>query len=126
MTTETPPDWVLLEAAKRAGIKRSPAQMRAGQISKAAKPYFRALCDMIQQHEAFKQEVSKAMTYTKALYPTLPTDYDRFIIPKSDPLAEVLEAIGGDDAGYCDYNIYAALVRAGLEARGLEIRGKQQ
>ena len=52
MTTETPPeDWVLLEAAKRAGIKRSPAQMRAGQISKAAKPYFRALCDMIAKHE---------------------------------------------------------------------------
>ena len=51
MTTETPPDWVLLEAAKRAGIKRSPAQMRAGQISKAAKPYFRALCDMIQKYE---------------------------------------------------------------------------
>jgi len=46
--------------------------------------------------------------------------------PESDPLAEVLKEIGGDDEGYCDYNIYAALVRAGLEARGLEIRGKQQ
>ena len=44
--------------------------------------------------------------------------------PEPDPLAEVLEAIGGDDAGYCDYNTYAALVRAGLEARGLEIRVK--
>ncbi len=48
------------------------------------------------------------------------TDVDR----KDDPLAEVLEAIGGDDADYCDYNTYAALVRAALDARGLEIREK--
>ena len=49
--SDTPPDWVLIEAAKRAGIKRSPAQLRAGQIAKAAKPHFRALCDMIEKHE---------------------------------------------------------------------------
>lgn len=48
---QTPPDWVLLEAARRAGLKRSPAQLRAGQIAGAAKPYFRALCDMIERYE---------------------------------------------------------------------------
>lgn len=48
---QTPPDWVLVEAAKRAGLKRSPAQLRAGQIAGAAKPYFRALCDMIERYE---------------------------------------------------------------------------
>ena len=48
---QTPPDWVLIEAAKRAGLKRSPAQLRAGQIARSAKPYFRALCDMIELHE---------------------------------------------------------------------------
>lgn len=49
--TDTPPDWVLIEAAKRAGLNRTPAQLRAGQIANAAKPYFRALCDMILKHE---------------------------------------------------------------------------
>lgn len=48
---QTPPDWVLLEAAKRAGHKLSPAQMRAGQIAKAVRPYFDALCDMIERYE---------------------------------------------------------------------------
>lgn len=48
---QTPPDWVLIEAAKRAGLKRSPAQLRAGQIARSAKPYFRALCDMIERYE---------------------------------------------------------------------------
>lgn len=51
MSENTPPDWVLIEAAKRAGLKRSPAQLGAGQIAKAAKPYFRALCDMIERYE---------------------------------------------------------------------------
>jgi hypothetical protein len=79
-----------------------------------------ALCRAIERHEAFKQEVGKVMTYIKALYPTLPTDYDRFIIPKPkpDPLVEVLADIYG-----------ASLVnvedfRAALDARGLEIREK--
>ena len=49
---QTPPDWVLIEAAKRAGLKRSPAQLRAGQIAGAARPDFRALCDMIERCEA--------------------------------------------------------------------------
>jgi len=49
--TDTPPDWVLIEAAKRAGIHLTPAQYRAGLIAKAARPYFLALCDMIAKHE---------------------------------------------------------------------------
>jgi hypothetical protein len=79
-----------------------------------------ALCRAIEQHEAFKQEVSDAMTYIKALYPTLPTNYDRFIIPKAkpDPLAEMLEK---DFGGYMPD---ADDFRAALEARGLEIRSK--
>jgi hypothetical protein len=55
-------------------------------------PSFRALCRAIEQHEAFKKEVSDVMTYIKALYPTLPRNFDRFIIlkPKPDPLVDVL------------------------------------
>ena len=49
--TDTPEDWVLIEAAKRAGIHLTPAQFRAGLIAKAARPYFLALCDMIAKHE---------------------------------------------------------------------------
>lgn len=52
MTDEqTPPDWVLIEAAKRANHKLTPAQLRAGLIAKAARPYFDALCDMIWKYE---------------------------------------------------------------------------
>ena len=51
MSDIIPDDWVLLEAAKQAGIKRTPAQIRAGQMSKASKPVFRALCDMIAKYE---------------------------------------------------------------------------
>jgi hypothetical protein len=49
MTTETPPDWVLLEAAERGNIGDEP-------IEYLRKIYrhggtFRALCDMIAKHE---------------------------------------------------------------------------
>ena len=78
-----------------------------------------ALCRAIEQHEAFKQEVSDVMTYIKALYPTLPRNFNRFIIPKSkpDPLADVLKDFGGFMPDAEDF-------RAALEARGLEIRSK--
>ena len=77
------------------------------------------LAEAIEQREAFKQEVSGAMTYIKALYPTLPTNYDRFIIPapKPDPLVDVLKDFGGFMPDADDF-------RAALEARGLEIREK--
>jgi len=80
-----------------------------------------ALCRAIEQHEAFKQEVSRVMTYFKALYPTLPTDYDRFIIPapKPDPLVDVW-----GDLFEKNYNLDQFC--AALEARGLEIREKGQ
>ena len=79
--------------------------------------------DMLQEALAFKQEVSDVMTYIKALYPTLPRNFDRFIIPKPkpDPLAQVLEDIGwGSDEEEVNN------LRAALEARGLEIREKGQ
>jgi hypothetical protein len=77
-----------------------------------------ALLRAIEQHEAFKQEVSGVMTYIKALYPTLPRNFNRFIIPapKPDPLVEILEEL----------NLVTAELpfRAALDARGLEIRSK--
>jgi hypothetical protein len=89
-----------------------------------AADHIEAQCRAIEQHEAFKQEVSKAMTYIKALYPTLPTDYDRFIIPapKPDPLVEVIKEWWNMDIREND----AETLRELLEARGLEIREKEQ
>jgi hypothetical protein len=84
-----------------------------------------ALCRAIEQHEAFRQEVSGVMTYIKALYPTLPRNFNRFIIPKPkpDPLVEVISEI--EDGTYGETKAeYAVKLRAALAARGLEIREK--
>ncbi len=80
-----------------------------------------ALCRAIEQHEAFKQEVSDVMTYIKALYPTLPRNFNRFIIPapKPDPLVGVVKGVT-----WYDDEITVKELRAALEARGLEIRSK--
>ena len=84
-----------------------------------------ALCRAIERHEAFRQEVSDVMTYIKALYPTLPRNFNRFITPapKPDPLVEVLHEV---DTGpeWDSPEDYCNKIRAALEARGLEIREK--
>jgi hypothetical protein len=79
-----------------------------------------ALCRAIENHEAFKQQVSDVMTYIKALYPTLPRNFNRFIIPKPkpDPLVEALKSLAWDA------ETSANQLRAALEARGLEIRSR--
>jgi hypothetical protein len=74
----------------------------------------------IEQHEAFKQEVSDVMTYIKELYPTLPRNFHRFIIipkPKPDPFEQTLKIM---DAVMERLEAF----RAALDARGLEIRSK--
>jgi hypothetical protein len=80
-----------------------------------------ALCRAVEQHEAYKQKVSDVMTYIKELYPTLPRNFNRFIIPKPkpDPLVEAWIEATGNTVGMGPLN-------AALEARGLEIREKGQ
>jgi len=46
---QTPPDWVLLEAAKRSGRTLDLTWLRADY--RAVNGLFRALCDMILKHE---------------------------------------------------------------------------
>ena len=80
-----------------------------------------ALCRAIEQHEAFRQEVSDAMKeYCKGH--GIP-NYDRFIIPapKPDPLVEVLKAL---PVGRVSLETYSRNVRAALDAAGFEIREK--
>jgi len=76
-----------------------------------------ALFRAIEQHEAFKQEVSRMVEYLQALYPTMPTSYERFIIPKPDPLVEALNGAFGD--GYEQPE--ADNLRAAIEKRGGKI-----
>jgi hypothetical protein len=52
MTTETPPDWVLIEAARQSGytLKHYTAEDLRLAWKWQSGP-FRALCDMIEKHE---------------------------------------------------------------------------
>jgi len=78
----------------------------------------------IEQHEAFRQEVSDAVVSYFQPYDS-PIGFQRFIIhePKPDPLVEVLHEV---DTGpeWDSPEDYCNKIRAALEARGLEIREK--
>ena len=51
MTTETPPDWVLLEAAERSRLDVPLALLTDVYHTATGPSSFRALCDMIQKYE---------------------------------------------------------------------------
>jgi hypothetical protein len=83
-----------------------------------------ALCRAIEQHEAFRQEVSDAVqaysnaySSDEAAWATLKA----FIIPKPkpDPLVEVVKGVT-----WYDNEITAKEIRAALDAAGFEIREK--
>ena len=79
-----------------------------------------ALCRAIEQHEAFRQEVSDAaQEYEEAGYCMGWEGFERFIIhkPKPDPIAEAWIEATGNTVGMEPLN-------AALDARGLEIREK--
>ena len=87
-----------------------------------------ALCRAIEQHEAFRQEVSdavKVVSNTKVdaqVWRTWVEDCLAIYIipaPKPDPLVDVMEKLGWYNAPSD-----ADDLRAALEARGLEIRSK--
>jgi hypothetical protein len=90
-----------------------------------------ALCRAIEQHEAFKQEVSDAAEMAVEAIVEWSDEIDKaeflhqFIIPKPkpDPLEEVLLEI---DRAIMWADICAEEIRAALDARGLEIREKGQ
>jgi hypothetical protein len=93
--------------------------------SRADNASIEALCRSIEQHEAFKQEVSDAATKTVTFleWCGCGPDHDArkriapFIIP--DPLVEAWIEATGNTVGMEPLN-------AALEARGLEIREKGQ
>lgn len=76
------------------------------------------------EHEAFRQEVSDAVVeYQYSAGPKFKATFERFIINKPDPLVEVIGEL--DDGTWGETKAeYADRLRAALEARGLEIREK--
>ena len=87
-----------------------------------------ALCRAIEQHEAFRQEVSDAAeVYEEMGCPMAWEGFEQFIIAKPDPLAEALLSAWpqyADRKDACSNDANA--LRAALEARGLEIREKRR
>ena len=86
-----------------------------------------ALLLAIEQHEAFRQEVSDAVEAVFAGYHDAPIPWvvmrrklEPFIIAKPDPLVEAMA-----DCGVDRFESWANQLRAALAARGLEIREKQ-
>ena len=110
------------ERAKTNNIPLSWVQVHYGATAKA-------LCRAIEQHEAFKQEVSDAVfAYYGSYHNASGEPLERFIIgkPKSDPLVEVLNSLWGDSSSHFNDPEAGQLFRASLEARGFEIREKGQ
>ena len=99
------------------------ALIRSIQLHEATK---QELADCKQELADFRQEVSDVMTYIKALYPTLPRNFNRFIIPapKPDPLVEVLAEVAADYLNDVSNEKYTNAIRAALDAAGFEIREK--
>ena len=89
----------------------------------AGLPYFKVLCRAIEQHEAFKREVSDEIAKLGCWPDTV--NLQRFILPKPDPLvAAWLDAFPGnhreDSVEECE-KIRAALAKRGLEVREIEV-----
>jgi hypothetical protein len=88
-----------------------------------------ALCRAIEQHEAFRQEVSDTLQeYIECFSPPSWHRIDRFIIPKPkrDPLVEVIKAMQAEPTTYVTTEVYANRIHKKLDALGFEIREKGQ
>ena len=83
-------------------------------------PRYEALCRAIEQHEAFKREVSDAVLDLMAAYGVNRLDVERFIIAKPDPLVEVMQAWWDTD-GYASIDTFrAALAKHGLKLERID------
>jgi hypothetical protein len=77
--TDTPPDWVLIEAAKRSGWKDDDElQLRHAYLDEVNDAGFTALCDMIYKHEQ------------------RPLIVDRKMLCAREAEAQILEQIGAN------------------------------
>jgi len=90
-----------------------------------------ALLRAIEQHEAFKLEVSDRIEACRAAWPGSWAQFsdtlERFIIAKPDPLVEVIatalrEGSPFDEDGIHDYTAEAKVIAAAIRASGHEVR----
>jgi len=88
-------------------------------------PSHEALCRAIEQHEAFKQEVSDAVEEYFGGGGTSQR-IKALIIPKPDPLVEVIKAMQAEPTTYVTSEVYANLIHKKLDDLGFEIREKGQ
>ena len=79
---------------------------------------FKALCRAIEQHEAFRQEVSDAID-SSILTPETETHLSRFIIAKPDPVKSLFDYLESTENFYPPE--FEGDIRAALAARGLKI-----
>lgn len=83
---------------------------------------FGALCEALERHEAFKREVSDAVTdWKRRCGFTHETRFDRFILPKPDPVLDGLALVVEDVLGTVIGDAEAAKLREALEARGVKV-----
>lgn len=96
-------------------------------LSREREALSEALCRAIEQHDAFRREVSDAVEHFKRCYPGYQhaSLFDRFVIAKPDPLVEAvgdaLEAQGMGRPKHTTPELTEHL-RTALANRGLEIR----
>ena len=84
-----------------------------------------ALCRAIEQHEAFRQEVSDALE--KRGFYIDDRDLGGFILPKPvDPLVEAMNEVFAKTKSHPITEGFSKEVRAALAARGLEITQKKE
>ena len=102
-------------------------------VRREVSPYTEALCRAIEQHEAFKQEVSDAITVLLDRFVgdslsqgVINGHLHSFIIRKPDPLEEVIKAMRDEPTPYVNSEVYANRIHKKLDALGFEIREKGQ
>lgn len=94
MTTETPPDWVLLEAAKRVKWETRDIEILR-QHQKWSGGAFSALCDMIQKHEKppVDRKVLCARQASAETYTTIVEEYRQGKLDHLDIMRGAIRAI---------------------------------
>ena len=96
-------------------------QLRSLAFNRDRDTFWEALCRAIEQHEAFRQEVSDAVEHCRRCsdpeaWTRIKFELERFIITKPDPLDRVLSITSS--------LVDKETLRDRLEAEGLEIREK--
>ena len=105
-------DWALTIAAEAAGSKLHHYERMAddNRLAQSIEAHARA----IEQHEAFRQEVSEALK--GQFIGGIPDKVARFIIAKPDPLVESVKDILDDDSLH-NADEFSEAIRAALAKR---------